>query len=236
MTFTIVAKCPTTDQIGVGIATYSLGVGGYCPFFARGRAALSTQAFANPRLGPIAIKALEDGAAPEAALAALEAIDPGYSYRQVCIVDGSGAVAMHTGADTRPWSGHRVGKGYAAFGNVLAGAATVDAIQAAFEASAGAPLAERLLRAIEAGRDAGGQAGADGAHLNERSAALLVQGDDIARDINLRVDLHEDAVTELRRVYERYAPYLDYYALRADDPARTPAQDAFARANNLPVN
>ena len=61
MTYTIVARCPETNALGVGIATYSLGVGGYCPFLARGLAALSTQAFANPTLGPIALDALQDG-------------------------------------------------------------------------------------------------------------------------------------------------------------------------------
>ena len=93
------------------------------------------------------------------------------------------------------------------------------------------PLEERLLLAIEAGRDAGGQAAADGAHLAERSAALIVQGEDIVEDLNLRVDAHDDAVTELRRVYAAYAPYLPYYALRARDPENTPAQDVWARAN-----
>ena len=235
MTYTIVARCPETERLGVGIATYSLGVGGYCPFFARGRAALSTQAFANPRLGPIAVEALAGGATPDDVMATLAAADAAFAYRQVAIVDRAGAVAMHTGANTRAWAGHKVGAGYAAFGNVLAGAAVVDAIAAAFVATSG-PLAERLLAAIEAGRDAGGQADAQGGHLPERSAALIVQGDDIAADLNLRVDVHDDAATELRRVYERYVPYLDYYVLRADDPAHTPAQDVFARANRLPVD
>ncbi|MBL6599212.1 MAG: DUF1028 domain-containing protein, partial [Alphaproteobacteria bacterium] len=92
-------------------------------------------------------------------------------------------------------------------------------------------LDERLLRALEAGRAAGGQAAGDGSPLPERSAALIVMDRDITRDINLRVDLHDDAITELRRVHAGYAPYVDYYALRADDPANTPAQDVWAREN-----
>lgn len=230
MTFTLVARCPETRRLGVGIATYSLGVGGYCPFFARGIAALSTQAFANPALGPMAVAALRSGCTPDAALRELAGGDPGFSYRQVCIVDADGTVAMHTGADTRSWSGHRVGDGFAAFGNVLAGEATVAAMAASYDGSDG-DLAERLLAAIEAGRDAGGQASATGARLPERSAALIVQGDDIVEDLNLRVDLHDDAVTELRRVYAGYAPYLDYYALRARAPAETPPQDVWAKDN-----
>jgi uncharacterized Ntn-hydrolase superfamily protein len=138
---------------------------------------------------------------------------------------------MHTGATCRTWAGHELGEGFAAFGNVLAGAATVAAIAAAYRASAGEDLAERLLLALEAGRDAGGQAAADGTPLTERSSALSVRGEDIVNDIDLRVDLHDDAVTELRRVYTGYAPYLEYYALRARDPANTPAQDVWARDN-----
>lgn len=231
MTYTIVAKCPDTDALGVGIATYSLGVGGYCPFLARGKAALSTQAFANPTLGPLALAAIEAGDDAETALAGLRGHDPGFAFRQVCIVDRAGRVGMHTGPSTRPWAGHVVGDGFAAFGNVLSGEAVVHAIAAAFVQSAGTPLAERLLLAVEAGRDAGGQASATGDHLPERSAALLTQGADIVDDLNLRVDLHDDAVTELRRVYAGYAPYLPYYALRARRPEATPAQDVWARDN-----
>lgn len=230
MTYTVVARCPETKRLGIGIATYSLGVGGYCPFIARGRAALSTQAFANPTLGPLAIDALEAGCSPEAALEKIAAADPGYAYRQVCIVSTTGDVAMHTGQKTRPWSGHQTGDAFATFGNVLQGQAVVDAMAEAFVGGAG-DLAARLLATLEAGRDAGGQAAADGERLPERSSALLIQGEDIVEDLNLRVDLHDDAVTELRRIYEGYAPYLDYYALRARDPAETPPQDVWAREN-----
>lgn len=229
MTYTVIAQCPDTGRLGCGIATYSLGVGGYCPFFARGKAVLSTQAFANPALGPLAVQALEAGEDVPATLKLLAEADPGYAYRQIGIVDSSGAVAMHTGASTRSWAGHHIGKGFAAFGNVLAGAHVVDALAAAFEASAGRSLDQRLLASLEAGRDAGGQASGDGAHLPERSAALTVQGGDIVEDINLRVDLDDDAVTALRRVHAGYAPYLAYYTLRARNPEATPAQDVWAR-------
>lgn len=231
MTYTILARCPDTRRLGVGIATYSLGVGGYCPFYARGAAVLSTQAFANPGLGPLALRSLSANRSPSQTLGDLAAADPGFEYRQVGIVAADGTVAMHTGSTCRPWAGHEMGEGFAAFGNVLAGPATVTAIAAAYRASAGQDLAERLLLALRAGRDAGGQAAADGAHLTERSSALSVRGEDIVNDIDLRVDLHDDAVTELRRVYAGYAPYLEYYALRARDPANTPAQDVWAREN-----
>ena len=233
MTFTVLARCDQTGRLGVGIATYSLGVGGYCPFFVRGTAVLSTQAFANPALGPVARKSLKSGRSPARALGDLAAIDPDFEYRQVAIVSGDGIVEVHTGSRCRSWAGHRTGPGFAVFGNVLAGANTVDMMDRAMHDSVGQDLDQRLLGALEAGRDAGGQAGADGAHLPERSAALVIRGEDILRDIDLRVDLHGDAVTELRRVHDGYAPYVDYYVLRARDPANTPAQDAWARDNNI---
>ena len=232
MTYTVIGVCPESARLGVGITTYSIGVGGYCPFFERGVAALSTQAFANPALGPLALAALRDTADPERALDQLAKADPGFEWRQVVIATQDGRVAAHTGPHTRPWSGHVTGEGFAAFGNVLAGASTVQAMADAWWARAGDDLPERLLAALEAGRDAGGQANADGIHVAERSSALIVQGADIVEDLDLRVDLHDDAVGELRRLYERYRVYLPYYALRARSPAETPPQDVWAREND----
>lgn len=233
MTFTILGRCPRTARTGVAIATYSLGVGGYCPFFVRDRGVLSTQAFANPALGPLAMEQLAKNVPPGQVMTALAAVDPDFAFRQVGIVTCDGTVAMHTGERCRAWAGHLQGDGYAVFGNVLAGEPTITAMAASWDAGAALDLDERLLRALEAGRDAGGQAGAEGDHLPERSAALVVRGADCVRDIDLRVDLHDDAVTELRRVHTGYVPYLEYYALRARDPARTPAQDVWARTQGL---
>ena len=232
MTYTVIGVSPEDERLGIGIATYSLGVGGYCPFIERGVAALSTQAFANPALGPLAVDALREAADPEQVLARLAAADPGFAFRQVVIATVEGRVAAHTGPNTRPWSGHVTGDGFAVFGNVLAGERTVGAMADAWRRRENDDLPERLLATLEAGRDAGGQASADGTHLSERSSALIVRGPDIVEDLDLRVDLHDAAVDELRRLYERYRVYLPYYALRARSPAETPAQDAWAREND----
>ena len=232
MTFTAIGACTDTGRLGIGIATYSLGVGGYCPFFERGVAVLSTQAFANPALGPLATAALREAPDPARALERLAAEDDGFDWRQVVIAAADGRIAAHTGPYTRPWSGHITGEGFAVFGNVLAGEATVAAMAAAWRERATDGLPERLLKAIEAGRDAGGQASPDGAHLPERSAALIVRGADIVEDIDLRVDLSDDAVGELRRLWDTYRKYLPYYALRARSPAETPPQDVWALQND----
>ncbi|HJM93158.1 MAG: DUF1028 domain-containing protein [Alphaproteobacteria bacterium] len=231
MTYTVIARCARTGQMGIGIATYSLAVGGYCPAVRGGLGAVSTQAFVNLKLGSMALRLLEQGFAPAKVMAELADDDVQIEYRQVGIVDAMGGVAVHTGANTRPWSGHVTGEGYIAMGNVLAGESVVGAMAAAFEDKGGEDLDECLLRVLEAGRDAGGQQAADGTHLNERSAAVIVHGHRDYGHIDLRVDAHERAVDELRRVHGVYKPFVPYYQLRHDNPAETPAQDVWAREN-----
>ncbi|MBT3371724.1 MAG: DUF1028 domain-containing protein [Rhodospirillaceae bacterium] len=231
MTYTVIARCARTSQMGIGIATYSLAVGGYCPVVRGGLGAVSTQAFVNLKLGTLALRLLEQGFAPTKVMAELADDDPQIDYRQIGIVDATGGVAVHTGASTRPWSGHVTGAGYITMGNVLAGKGVVAAMAAAFEDNEGEDLDERLLRVLEAGRDAGGQQAADGSHLNERSAAVIVHEHREYGHIDLRVDAHERAVDELRRVHAVYKPFVPYYQLRHDNPAETPAQDVWAREN-----
>ena len=227
MTFTVIARCETTGQLGIGIATYSLGVGGYCPLVKTGVGALSSQAFADPRLRGPAMRLLEEGQPPASVLEALKGLDRHIDYRQIGIVGAGGAAGTWTGGTARPWAGHIVGDGYLAMGNVLAGAHVVEAIAGAFAASRTLELHERLLRALEAGRDAGGQRSTLGAHLPERSAALIIHDREEYALMDLRVDAHETAVEELRRVRDAYRPYVEYYELRVKDPPHTPPQDAW---------
>ncbi|MDA1189749.1 MAG: DUF1028 domain-containing protein [Chloroflexi bacterium] len=220
MTYTILGRCPRTARLGIGVATYSLGVGGYCPVVKQGLAALSSQAFANPGLRGPAVELLERGVSPEAVFDELRRIDEFFDYRQFGIVTQGGHAACHTGDRTRAWAGHTVGDGFVAMGNVLEGKHVVEAIAGSFESTKSEELEERLLQAIEAGCAAGGQG-----QLNERSAALIVTRTDASGlDIDLRVDAHDAAVPELRRVWEAYKPYLPYYDLRSARPDKTPAQ------------
>ncbi len=231
MTYTVIARFSRTGQLGIGIATYSLAVGGYCPAIRGTVGAVSTQAFVNLKLGTLALRLLEQGFASGKVLAELMDDDPQIAYRQIGIVDGTGAVAVHTGGNTRPWSGHLTGEGYITMGNVLASAAVLTAMAAAFESDPSEDLDERLLATLEAGRDAGGQQTADGTHLNERSAAVITHGQRDFGHIDLRVDAHDTAVEELRRVHGTYKPFVPYYQLRHDNPEETPAQDVWARDN-----
>jgi uncharacterized Ntn-hydrolase superfamily protein len=127
----------------------------------------------------------------------MKAADPQIGFRQLMVLDAPGRGAGFTGSRTRPWTGHKTGPGYVVAGNVLAGEKVVDAMVQAFTSSVAVDLDERLLRAIEAGRDAGGHVGGQG-HLPERSAALSVRGRSAKEELDLRVDSHPEAVAQLR--------------------------------------
>lgn len=229
MTYTLVARCPATGALGVGIATYSLAVGSKCPAVATGIGALSSQAFVNPTLKALGLRLLGLGHPAAQTLELLRASDPDFEYRQVAIVDRRGDVACHTGGRTRAWAGHQVGAGFAAFGNVLKGEAVVQAMAEAYSVASDADLAERLIRALEAGRAAGGQVGLEGP-LPERSAHILVHDGEEHPLIDLRVDSHPDAVAEMRRVLDEFRPYLPFYRQRWREPAKAQPQDAFAKS------
>jgi uncharacterized Ntn-hydrolase superfamily protein len=227
VTYTIVGHCQNTGQLGVGIATYSLGVGGYCPLVKTGAAALVCQAFGDPRLRAPAMREIEAGHDPEAAIEALRRLDDFFDYRQVGIVDRTGRVGAWTGPKARGWAGHVTGAGFVALGNALAGRGVVEAIAEAFASTPNLDLHERLLVALEAGCEAGGQQVAGGDHMTERSAALIVHGRDEYPLMDLRVDAHATAVQELRAVRDAYLPYIEYYDLRIKDPPATPPPDAW---------
>lgn len=224
MTYTILATDRDTPQVGIGITTLSIGVGGLAPFFSADGDIVTTQAYARPDLGPVMFRRLNLGQSADDSLAAALAHDgDNHVYRQLAIIRRSGEHVCHTGGACRPWAGHVDGDGWVVMGNVLKGPGVLDAMAEAFTASAGEALAERLLRALEAGRDAGGQATADGRHLRERSAMVRVLADDLLPVVDLRVDLHDQAVGAARRLATTYGAIGPYNDLRSRQPAATPA-------------
>jgi uncharacterized Ntn-hydrolase superfamily protein len=226
MTFTLVARCPRTGQVGIGIATYSICVGLYCNGLRGNVGATMTQAFVNQGNNPLALKLLAKGFTPKRVLDELTANDPDVQYRQIAVIDREGRVAAYSGPKNRGYSGHEIGDGYVAMGNVLAGHHVVEAIAKGYEAAVSESFERRLLRAVEAGRDAGGQSGNDG-HLTERSAAVIVYGAHDHAELDLRVDLHDKAVDELRRSFEEYDLYRGYYRDRGKTPREAVPQDVF---------
>lgn len=219
MTLTFVACDRDTGLLGIAQATNALAVGARCPVIRAGVGAASSQAFTDPGLGHKAIALLERGLDPQAAIGELARSDPHFAWRQIGIVDRTGRAAVHTGANTLAHRGAVGGEGYVAMGNLLGSERVVGEMERAWRDSAGALFEERLMRALTAGRDAGGDAG------GHRSACLLVHDDEPYGRTDLRIDFAPkradapDAVDQLWQAFERYRPLIAYYKRRPHDPA-----------------
>lgn len=226
MTYSIIARCPRTGRLGLGITTFSLAAGGRCEGILAGVGVCKTQAFINRGNDTLAIKLLAQGFTPQRVMEMLAENDRDHDYRQIAILDRDGKGVAHTGAGPRRWAGHKVGEGFIAFGNVLAGPEVVKAIADGFMEDPASDLEFRLLAALEGGRNAGGQVGEKG-HLPERSGAIYVVSTPDHPDIDIRVDLHDDAVVELRRVLEEFKRYEVFYRERGLKPREAITQDEF---------
>jgi uncharacterized Ntn-hydrolase superfamily protein len=203
LTYSIAAFDRDAEQWGAAVQSKFLAVGSVVPWAEPGVGAIATQAYANPRYGPQGLALLREGLGAEEVVARLTSADDGRAERQLGIVDASGRGASYTGAECVDWAGGRTGPGYAAQGNILVSAETVDGLADTFERTAGTgmPLAERLLDCLDAAQAAGGDS------RGQQSAALLV----VQRDggyaglsdvvMDLRVDDHERPLEELRRLY-----------------------------------
>ncbi len=147
------------------------------------------------------MRLLREGLSAGDVVARLTAADEGRDQRQLGVVDAHGASATFSGPGCHDWAGGRTGPCYAAQGNILVSAATVDALAETFEATAGRPLAERLIDCLAAAQAAGGD------RRGQQSAALLVVEKDGGYAglsdtlVDLRVDDHPQPIDELRRLY-----------------------------------
>ena len=208
MTFSIVARDAATGDLAVAVQSKFLAVGAVVPWARAGVGAIATQAFANVGYGPGGLALLGGGASAADALARLVADDDLAAERQVGIVDARGRSASHTGGRCFAWAGGRTGPGFAAQGNILAGAAVVDGLADTFLAG-GLPFPELLVACLAAADAAGGD------RRGRESAALLVvregggYGGGNDRWIDLRVDHHDDPIGELGRLLSLQHLYFD---------------------------
>ena len=215
MTFSIVGRCPTTGQFGAVTATSNVAVGARVAHCAAGTGAIVTQHRTDPRLGPRGLALLRSGCSAQETADALVASSPHAQWRQIAVVDRAGRSAAFSGARTRPEMSEAAGPDACAIGSILANARVPAAMLRRFQAEPTAPLAERLMRALEDGLAAGGEQGP------VRSAHLVVVDTESFPLVDLRVDWHEQPVAELRALWNRYAPNMGTYMLRAlhpDDP------------------
>jgi uncharacterized Ntn-hydrolase superfamily protein len=200
-TYSIAACDLDTGQWGVATQSKFLAVGSVVTWAEPHAGAVATQAYANPRYGPEGLALLRGGLPADEVVKRLTSADDGRDHRQLGLVDREGRSASFTGSECFDWAGGRTGPGYAAQGNILVSAGTVDALAETFERTAGSPLAERLLDCLDAAQAAGGDS------RGQQSAALLVVEKDGGYAnlsdvvIDLRVDDHERPLEELRRLY-----------------------------------
>src|SRR3954468_18445124 len=187
-TYSIVARDPESGEMGVAVQSHWFSVGAVVSWARAGVGAVATQSLAEPAYGPRALALLDEGVGATEALRRLTAEDPCADVRQVAIVDAAGEVAVHTGGRCVAFAGDRTGAQFSVQANMMAAAEVWAAMARAYEASE-APLARRLLAALNAAEGAGGDA------RGRQSAALLVvpaDGDPWRRGAAVRVDDHPE--------------------------------------------
>jgi uncharacterized Ntn-hydrolase superfamily protein len=232
-TYSIVACDLEAGQWGVGVQSKFLAVGSVVPWAEPRVGAIATQAWANPRYGPDGLTLLRSGKSAEQVVAELTAADDGRDHRQVGVVDGEGRGASFTGSECNDWAGGLTGHCYAAQGNILVSAGTVEALAVTFEGNANLKLAERLIECLAAAQAAGGD------NRGQQSAALLVVEKDAGYAnlsdtvVDLRVDDHELPISELHRLFTLHeelfgeTPATDW--LEVDDALGAELQERLTR-------
>lgn len=216
MTFSLVARCAATGQVGMAISSSSPAVAARCAHVRAGVGAVASQNITDPALGPLVLDQLAAGLAAPEALDAITRDRAHIDYRQLLVVDRTGATAIHSGGQVLGLWGEARGKNCAAGGNLLADSGIPTAMVAAFETTTG-PLGERLMQALEAGLAGGGEAGP------VHSAGLKVADRLSWPLIDLRIDWADDPIGMLRAAWEVYAPQMQAYVQRAEDPTQAPS-------------
>jgi uncharacterized Ntn-hydrolase superfamily protein len=214
MTWSIIARDPSTGQFGIAVATRFFAVGARVPHIANGIGGIATQALVNPYYGIDGLKLLREGRRPLDVIEILIAADAGRESRQVHIMDASGRIASHTGRDCVSWCGHLKGNRFSIAGNMLAGAQVLENTAQAYVAGETLPFAQRLIAAMRSGEAAGGD------KRGKQSSALLIYADEEWSALDLRVDDHADPLAELERLEqvsrERWVHFRNFLPTRSN--------------------
>ena len=206
-TYSIVAIDQETGDMGVAVQSHWFSVGTIVAWGKAGVGVVATQSFVNPAYGPDGLAMMEMGFSPEAALDALIAKDEGEGFRQVAFLNKTGEVAAHTGSKCIEAAGDKQGKGYSVQANMMDNAAVWPAMAAAFEASSGKPLADRLMQTMLAAEAAGGDI-----RGKQSAAILVVRGEATGnpwedRIVDLRIDDHPEPLKEMQRLLKVHKAY-----------------------------
>jgi len=217
MTFSMIARCPESGAFGGVVGTSALAVGNRCLRVSHRRGAFLSQHRTDARLGDEGISLLNGGLAADDAIAQVAAGNSDIEWRQLAALDVEGRAAVYHGRRMYSIYTHSIGKDCVAIGNILANDRVTDAMVAAFEGAADETLEERLLRALEAGRDAGGEI------LDPlRSAALKVTAPYGIDRCDLRVDTAEEAAAALRALLAAFGDQEDLLRRVALEPDSVP--------------
>jgi uncharacterized Ntn-hydrolase superfamily protein len=206
-TYSIVARDAKTGEMAVGVQSHWFSVGTAVPWVEAGVGVVATQSFVNKSFGLRGLALLKEGKSPQEALDILLADDEGREVRQVSILDAQGRVATHTGKQCIRYAGHTIGTNFSVQANMMLTDKVWPAMAKAFEASAGKPLAERVLLAMQAAEREGGDI------RGKQSAALVVVRGEATgqpwedKTIDLRVDDHAKPLEELERLLKVYRAY-----------------------------
>jgi uncharacterized Ntn-hydrolase superfamily protein len=215
MTYSIAARCDRTGAFGIAIASSSICVASRCAWVGP-LGAVATQNITDPALGPAGLNLLRQGLGAGAVLDLLLAGTPEPDFRQFGVIDRYGKTALHSGKEALPLAAFAEGPACIALGNLLAAPEVPARMIVAFADAPGESLAERLMRGLEAGLAAGGETG------DEHASGLHVADTYDWPVVDLRVDWHDEPITELRRVWQLYAPQRAAYESRARAPGTAP--------------
>lgn len=217
MTFSLVGRCERTGMLGAVVSSSSPAVAARCAWARAGVGAAGTQNITDPTLGPALLDRVAAGATAEEALAAVIAAADHVEYRQLTVVDAEGRSAAFSGGQTLGLHATHTAYGCASAGNLLADADVPAAMADAFRRDPEAPLGDRLVDALRAGRDAGGEEGP------VHSAGVIVV-DTVSWPVtDLRVDWCDgDPIEELRGLWRLWRPQAEQYVTRALDPRAAP--------------
>ncbi len=216
MTFSLAGRCARTGMVGGFVSSSSIAVASRCLWGSPHGMVLS-QNVTDPRLGVLGTQLLAQGFGAASVLDQLVRARAYPQWRQVLVLDLDGGSAHHTGARGLGVTAVSQGRDCIAAGNMLAGGHVPSAMTQVFDAMADAPLAERLLAAIEAGAKAGGEAGP------VHAAGLCVYGREVWPLAELRVDWSDTPIEDLRALWERYKPQMRDYLTRAKNPEDAPS-------------
>ena len=199
-TYSIVARDSITGEMAVGVQSHWFSVGSMVSWGRSGVGVVATQSFVNPAYGPNGLDLMEKGKSPRVALEELVAKDEGKAFRQVAFLDTSGKAAAFTGDKCVESAMHHAGENFSVQANMMLNDDVIPAMKKAFKEHASLPLAERVVKVLQAAEAAGGDI------RGKQSAALIVVGPDKVENpwedkkIDLRVDDHAEPLVELERL------------------------------------